>query len=73
MKETTFLEEMFPKMGPSAIQNLNTAQLIAIRELLIKKGIFTREEMTNETEIQLDKISQSFANMPIPSPIQPKK
>lgn len=50
---------------------MNNAQLNAIRELLIRKGIFTRQEMTAETEVQLGNIADAIMKMPIPSPIQP--
>jgi hypothetical protein len=62
---------MAPRIGPSAIQNMNAAQMVAIRELLIRKGIFTRDEMTAETELQLGKIADTIMKMPIPSPFQP--
>lgn len=71
MRETVFLETMAPKIGPSVIQNMNNAQVFALRELLIKKGIFASEEMTAETEVQLDRIVDTISKMPVPSPIQP--
>ncbi len=64
---------MAPKLGPSVLQNLSNAQIFAMRELLIKKGIFTREEMTAETENQLGVMVNAFAKMPILSPLQPQK
>ena len=63
MKEQTFLETMAPKIGPSVFQNMNNAQVTAIRELLIRKGIFTREEMTAETELQLGNIADAIIDL----------
>jgi hypothetical protein len=70
MKEKTFVETMAPRMGPGVFQSMNSGQITAIWELLIRKGIFTREELTAEVEVQLGKIAQSIAKMPIPSPFQ---
>lgn len=72
MKEQTFIETMIPKIGLSAIANANTAQLTAIRELLIEKGIINRLEFTAEVEAQLGKLAEMIMKMPIPSPIQSK-
>jgi len=65
------METMAPKLGPSTLPNMNTAQLVAIRELLIEKGIFTREELTSAVEKQLGSLADAIAKMPIPSPFQP--
>ena len=72
IKEQTFLETMAPKLGPSVIQNMNNSQMVAMRELLIRKNIFTREELTNETEVQLGKLADMIMKMPIPSPFNPQ-
>lgn len=64
------METMVPKIGPGAIGTLNDAHKVAVWELLIRKGIFTREELTAEVEKQLGVRADSFAKMPILSPYQ---
>jgi len=64
------METMGPKLGHGTGPSMNSAQLAATWELLIKKGIFTREELTTEVEIQLGKLSEAIMKAPILSPIQ---
>ncbi len=71
MKNEKFIETMLPRIGPSVFQNINTATMASIAELLIRKGIFTREELTSETEVQLGKMADVVMKMPVPSPFQP--
>jgi hypothetical protein len=70
MKEKTFMETMAPRLGQGLGPSVNSAQLTAVWELLIRKGIFTREELTAEVELQLGKLSDVISKTPIPSPIQ---
>ena len=68
MKEEVFVKTMAPKFGPGVIGTMNDAQKVAVWELLIRKGVFTREELTAEVEKQLGIRADSLAKTPIPSP-----
>jgi hypothetical protein len=58
-----FLKQFTDKLGAQAASNMaKAANEIALMEILIAKGVFTREEFGAELEKQLDKIAKITSN-----------
>ena len=59
-----FLKQVTEKRGPEFAANMSKgANLLALQELLISKGIITREELGAELEKQLDRLAK-LASLP---------
>ncbi len=74
MNEDTFLKTVAPRIGGNnAIQQLNPVQQHALIELLIEKGIITREELEVKTQKGFARLANTIMTMPIPSPVSFQK
>lgn len=59
MKTDDFINLIAPKLGDRAASDLVAmSNYLALKELLISKGIITQEELSKEQEKQLDKLSK---------------
>jgi len=73
MKFEEYLKVVIPKIGPNAAFDLSRdARMTALEDILVEKGIATKEEIEAEVETKLGKSAHNIANMP-PIPSEPKK
>lgn len=73
MKFEEYLKIVVPKIGPNSAFDLSRdARMTALENILIEKGVATKEEIEAEVEKQLGESAQNIANMP-PIPNEPKK
>lgn len=71
MNQQTFIKTYGPKLGMGLPPTMSNVQLAALSEVLIRKGVLSREELAAETESQFQKLATVIDQTPIPSPIQP--
>ena len=69
MKFDEYLKIVVPKIGPNSAFDLSRdARMTALENILIEKGVATKEEIEAEVETQLGKNAHNIVNMPpIPS------
>lgn len=73
MKFEEYLKVVVPKIGPNSAFDLSRdARMTALEDILVEKGIATKEEIEAEVETQLGKSAHNIANMPL-IPSEPKK
>lgn len=61
-----YLNIVAPKIGPnSAFDLMRDARITAFEEMLIEKGIATKEEIDAEVEKKLGETAQNITNMPL--------
>lgn len=71
MTPEKFIQVVAPRIGGNnAIGQLNPVQQGALIEILVRKGIVTREELDQQTGQGFAKLADTIMKMPIPSPLQ---
>jgi len=70
MTQEQFVQTYLPKLGMGLPTTIASIQIVALTELLIRKGVFTREELGAENQIQFRKCADAIDMTPVVSPIQ---
>lgn len=73
MKFEEYLSIVVPKIGPNSAFDLSRdARMTALENMLIEKGVTTKEELDAEVEKKLGETAQNITKMP-PIPVTSKK
>ncbi len=70
-KDVEFMNWVTPRVGPvNAVNFAHSARINAVVEVLIEKGLVTKEEMEAKLAEVFEKIKSQCAAMPVVSPMQ---
>ena len=73
MNQELFIKTYIPKLGLGMPTTVTNVQVAALVEVLIAKGVLTREGFAKEIEVQFQKLAQAIDKTPVVSPIQPHR
>lgn len=72
MNDKDFVNKILERVGgQNAIGMIGDAERLALLNLLVDKGVFTRDEFNEFLSQEFVRLSDQILKMPIPSPIQP--